>query len=176
MPLIRVADPIYAPYSSFNQRINTNGQKTFTGLTINYMIQSCVSGIVFEFSDNTTVTTGYSFDHQQKLELTNKKLSAVNSNCGAIVDCIQFCAQDELSNETCITAGTGAVPNYFVSTIAIRIESFYGDYYNYAGWLCLLNFGAILSPSNNTSNSMDVPPQISKIIILFAQNILHLSF
>jgi hypothetical protein len=147
VPLIRVSTN-YPIVTSFNQSVSTNGQNYLSNLTINFLISTCVSGIVFGYNDGTVVTTGYTFDHQLTLDMTNKHLTAVNSYCGAIADVIQFCAKDlsSSSNATCILTGNQGAPTSFLDTTSFNIGSYYGDYYNYAGWLCLLNLGVNLAP------------------------------
>jgi hypothetical protein len=138
---------MYTPYSSsFNVSVTTDGLTYLSNITLNYG-STCVAGMVFVYSDGTITNTGYTSTSSITLDMNNKRLSKANSYTGAIVDCLQICAIDTDSTESCISSCNGA-PSTFLNTLSYNIGSYYGDYYNYYGHLCLLNIGINLAPCN----------------------------
>ena len=138
---------MYTPYlSSFNVSVTTDGVTYLSNITLYSCPGQCVSGIVFTYSDGTIITTGYQYAISITLDMNNKKLSQANSYAAAIVDVLQLCAIGTVGNESCITGGNGGAPASFLKTSSYNIGSYYGDYYNYAGYKCLLNLGVNLAP------------------------------
>ena len=138
--LIKVAT---TSISNFSQAFYQAGS-----ITINYN-SVCVTGLKFDFSDGTMVSTGYTGSNSMFFDLSNqKKIYSISTNYDKVCKVVRLCSIDTNSSTiNCISAGNSTfVPNNFMMVQDFEIDYINGDYISYDSTInCLQNLEIIFS-------------------------------
>jgi hypothetical protein len=145
--------------SSFTQPFTTDNINKLTSLIV-YYSRNCTMGIDFTYTDGTRVSTGSSTyggqrSGQSVLDLTNKRMFEVDSNCGTKTDFIRFCSLTHNSTKACVNNVGSQVntPNMFVCLNNMNIDSYVGTYVITMGLYCLSNLGVNVVTSSGVDTT-----------------------